>query len=319
MRANNEASVIARWALLFSFAAFTFGNSASVHAHFVDAYCEENYYSECNAVDLPYSCKNVGGFVNVAGEHGNPLHGFYTGLHATVTFGEDSFGGDDVHYADWSSSDIVVFNGHSNCEEGVQCTADDNCIITCPTQLYPNQQIPVAAREVNLGTTVRLGEYAGWQLFGSNGNANYLILDSSCSMKKIDQSQGQNVYLNVMQGLRMALGYAGDINHDSYNCDHRLGDFADAAIDDGVPIGNAWAEEAIGYDKVQVGGQAAMFRMDGADTLDGAEANAHWWMYNDTFDLGTQTPDPPFGPYFGLEWHTMTYNGCEAYGGEWCH
>jgi hypothetical protein len=72
---------------------------------------------------------------------------------------------------------------------------------------------------VNIGSLLRLGEFPGSGVFGSNGNLDVLMLNASCPMDLVSLT---TQWWNVFQGLHLAMGHSGDVSHDNQDSSTKL-------------------------------------------------------------------------------------------------
>jgi len=72
---------------------------------------------------------------------------------------------------------------------------------------------------VNINASLRLGEFPGSGVFGSNGNLNTLMINASCPMDLVSLT---TQWWPVFQGLHLAMGHSGDVNHDNLDSAQKL-------------------------------------------------------------------------------------------------
>jgi len=125
---------------------------------------------------------------------------------------EDSFGGNDVAESDWSSSDLAVFSGHGSCQNPPVASSPDFLVTA-------KNGIGRSANFVNIHASLRLGEYPGSGVFGSNGNLNTLMINASCPMDLVSLT---TQWWDVFQGLHLAMGHSGDAGHDNLDSSVKL-------------------------------------------------------------------------------------------------
>jgi len=125
---------------------------------------------------------------------------------------EDSFGGNDVAESDWASSDLAVFSGHGICQNPPVAASPD-FIVTA------KNGIGRGANFVDIHASLRLGEYPGSGVFGSNGNLNALMINASCPMDLVSLT---TQWWDVFQGLHLAMGHSGDMSHDNLDSSVKL-------------------------------------------------------------------------------------------------
>jgi hypothetical protein len=184
-----------------------------------------NYTLECvstysnasgftTADNLPNACNSTDGFdlwFNLFGSHSRRFYWKDT-LVWPSDYREDSLGGSDNIEADWSSADLNVFSGHGSCQNPPTASSPD-FIVTARNGIGRN------ANFVNINASLRLGEFLGSGVFGSNGNLNTLMLDASCPMDLVSLT---NQWWTAFQGLHVAMGHSGDVNHDTLDDASRL-------------------------------------------------------------------------------------------------
>jgi hypothetical protein len=125
---------------------------------------------------------------------------------------EDSFGGGDQIESDRPGSDLTVFSGHGSCQNPPAATSPD-FIITA------KDGIGRAPNFVNIVQSLRLGEFPGSGVFGSNGNLNVLMMNASCPMDLVSLT---NQWWPVFQGLHLAMGHSGTTTMDNLDSDEKL-------------------------------------------------------------------------------------------------
>lgn len=125
---------------------------------------------------------------------------------------EDSFGGSDVAESDWSSADLAVFSGHGSCQNPPGTSSPDFLVTA-------KNGIGRSANFVNINASLRLGEFPGSGVFGSNGNLNTLMINASCPMDLVSLT---TQWWSVFQGLHLAMGHSGDSNHDNLDSSDKL-------------------------------------------------------------------------------------------------
>ncbi len=124
---------------------------------------------------------------------------------------EDSFpGGGDSIEIDWSSADLNVFSGHGSCQNPPTAT-DPDFIVTAKPGASNNF--------VDIGASLRLGEFPGSGVFGANGNLNTFMINASCPMDLVSLT---NQWWNVFAGLHLAMGHSGDATHDNLDSASKL-------------------------------------------------------------------------------------------------
>jgi hypothetical protein len=166
------------------------------------------------ADDLPNACGSTDGFkywFNLLGNHSLRYYWKDT-LVWPSDYTEDSLGGSDNAEVDWSSADLALFSGHGSCQNPPNANSPD-FIVTARNGIGRN------ANFVNIRNALRLGEFPGSGVFGQNGNLNTLILDASCPMDLVSLT---TQWWPVFQGLHVAMGHSGDVNHDNLDSAAKL-------------------------------------------------------------------------------------------------
>jgi hypothetical protein len=175
----------------------------------VEKYSDAGFPTSAN-VNL--TCDATDGFAawfNLFGQHSQRFY-WHNTLVWPRDYIEDSMagGGDNIE-SDWSSADLNVFSGHGSCQNPVRAT-DPDFLVTAK---------PGANNFVDIGATMRLGEFPGSGVFGQNGNLNTLMINASCPM---DLPSLTTQWWNVFQGLHVAMGHSGDTNHDNLDSATKL-------------------------------------------------------------------------------------------------
>ncbi|WP_028311975.1 DUF6345 domain-containing protein [Derxia gummosa] len=166
---------------------------------------DDNVSLTCDAASGFYGLFNFWG--------GNALRRFWQNTLVWPTdYREDSFGGSDSIEADWSSADLHVFSGHGSCQNPPVSTSPD-FLVTARNGIGRN------ANFVNIGSSLRLGEFPGSGVFGSNGNLNALMINASCPMDLVSLT---TQWWPVFQGLHVAMGHSGDVSHDNLDSPTKL-------------------------------------------------------------------------------------------------
>jgi len=163
------------------------------------------------SADLSNRCIATDGFsawFNLFGQHRLRFY-WHDTLVWPSDYTEDSFGGLDNVEIDWSSADLNVFAGHGSCQNPPTAT-DPDFIVTAK---------PGAANFVNIHNSLRLGEFPGSGVFGQDGNLNTFMVDASCPMDLVSLT---NQWWDVFQGLHIAMGHSGDVNHDNLDSPTKL-------------------------------------------------------------------------------------------------
>jgi hypothetical protein len=178
-----------------------------------DMACVEKY-SDAGfpaSADVSLTCDATDGFSFWFGLFNDHHMRFY--WHNTLVwpsdYTEDSLGGSDVAEADWPSSDLAVFSGHGSCQNPPNANSPDFLVTAKPG----------AANFVNIGNSLRLGEFPGSGVFGSNGNLNALMINASCPMDLVSLT---TEWWQVFQGLHLAMGHSGTSTQDNLDSNQKL-------------------------------------------------------------------------------------------------
>jgi hypothetical protein len=189
----------------------------SAHATNYSMECVEKYSLASGfttADDVNYTCDATDGFsywFNFLG--GNSLRYYWKDtLVWPSDYIEDSLGGSDSVETDWSSADLAVFSGHGSCQNPPVATSPDY-IVTARNGIGRGPNF------VNIGATMRLGEFPGSGVWGQNGNLNTLMINASCPMDLVSLT---TEWWQVFQGLHVAMGHSGDVNHDNLDSASKL-------------------------------------------------------------------------------------------------
>jgi hypothetical protein len=185
------------------------------HAVNTDMSCVERY-SDAGfppSANVSLTCDATDGFwawFNLFG--GNSLRFYWQNtLVWPSDYREDSFpGGRDEVEVDWSSADLAVFSGHGSCQNPPTASSPDFIVTAKPGD---------PGNFVDINTNMRLGEFPGSGVFGSNGNLNTFMMNASCPMDLVSLT---NQWWDVFQGLHIAMGHSGDTNHDNLDSDRKL-------------------------------------------------------------------------------------------------
>jgi hypothetical protein len=185
------------------------------HAINYDMACVEKYSDAGfpTSADVTLTCDATDGFSAWFNLFGSHTLRFY--WHDTLVwprdYTEDSFvgGGDNIEI-DWSSADLAVFSGHGSCQNPPTTTSPD-FIVTA--------KIGSPGNFVNINSSMRLGEFPGSGVFGSNGNLNTLMINASCPMDLVSLTTQWWV---VFQGLHLAMGHSGTSTQDNLDSDKKL-------------------------------------------------------------------------------------------------
>jgi hypothetical protein len=181
-----------------------------------DMGCVEKYSDAGfpSSADVSLTCDATDGFTswfNVFGSHNLRFY-WHNTLVWPSDYTEDSFGGRDNLESDWGSADLAVFSGHGSCQNPPVASSPD-FIVT------GQNGIETAANFVNINTSLRLGEFSGSGVFGSNGNLNTLMINASCPMDLVSLT---TQWWAVFQGLHVAMGHSGTSKHDNLDSDKKL-------------------------------------------------------------------------------------------------
>ncbi len=182
-----------------------------------DMACVEKYSNASgfsSSDDVSLTCDATDGFsfwFNFFGSHSLRYY-WHNTLVWPRDYTEDSFGGGDNIEADWSSADLAVFSGHGSCQNPPTATSPD-FIVTA------KNGIGRSANFVNINTSMRLGEFPGSGVFGSNGNLNTLMINASCPMDLISLT---TQWWTVFRGLHLAMGHSGTSTQDNLDSDRKL-------------------------------------------------------------------------------------------------
>jgi hypothetical protein len=149
-----------------------------------------------------------------------------------ASFG-DSDGGDLERQGGSDIPDLHFFAGHGSCENPPSPTSED-FIIACGNFGKPDA--------TTIGTQSRWGSITG-------GRLKFLFLDASCPMDLVELA---NTWFPVFQGLHVATGHSGDVNHDTEDSVDRGDQFGIYTVG-GPPgfdvpqlsIGDAWMRTGI--------------------------------------------------------------------------
>jgi hypothetical protein len=178
----------------------------------VEKYSDASGFNASDDVSL--TCDATDGFsawFNLFG--GNSLRFYW---HDTLVlpsdYTEDSQGGRDNVEIDWSSADLAVFSGHGSCQNPPVASSPD-FIVTAQNGIGRGPNF------VNINSAMRLGEFPGSGVFGSNGNLNTLMLNASCPMDLVSLT---TQWWSVFQGLHLAMGHSGTTTGDNLDSSSKL-------------------------------------------------------------------------------------------------
>jgi hypothetical protein len=122
---------------------------------------------------------------------------------------EDSLGGGDQIESDRPGANLTVFSGHGSCQNPPGPSSPDFLVTAQPG----------AANFVDINASLRLGEFPGSGVFGSNGNLDTLMINASCPMDLVSLT---NEWWAVFQGLHLAMGHSGTSTMDNLDSDDKL-------------------------------------------------------------------------------------------------
>jgi hypothetical protein len=196
--------------LLLLFGSSAFATNYSMGC--VEKYSDASGFTSSDDVSL--TCDATDGFsfwFNLFGGHSLRFY-WHNTLVWPSDYREDSLGGNDVNEVDWSSADLAVFSGHGSCQNPPTASSPD-FIVTA------KDGIGRSANFVNINASLRLGEFPGSGVFGSNGNLNTLMINASCPMDLVSLT---TQWWSVFQGLHLAMGHSGDVNHDNLDSASKL-------------------------------------------------------------------------------------------------
>ena len=176
----------------------------------VERYSDAGFPTSAN---VSLTCDATDGFsawFNIYGTHNRRFYWQNT-LVWPSDYTEDSFsGGSDNFESDWSSADLAVFSGHGSCQNPPVASSPDFIITAKPGS---------SANFVNINSSMRLGEFPGSGVFGSNGNLNTLMINASCPM---DLTSLTTQWWDVFQGLHLAMGHSGTSTQDNLDSNQKL-------------------------------------------------------------------------------------------------
>lgn len=217
--------------------------------------CVGSYMANCGVgPDLPYSTtsgRNFRFWYDLAGLQ------LFTRWDDGDVWGSDFRDGTDLA-ADGGSDvpEIYFYNGHGSCENPPTATSGD-FIIVCGNFGKPDV--------TTIGTSSRWGN--------GHGNLRFAFIDASCPMDLVEL---QNSWFPAFEGLHMAVGHSGDVNHDTLNSTSRGGQFAIWSVGFSflipqLSVGDAWM--LTGLTDVQDGVSAVALAAgnDRADAIDRRE------------------------------------------------
>jgi len=180
--------------------------------------CVEKYSSASGfttADDVSLTCDAADGFSYWFNFNGNHSLRYYwkDTLVWPSDYIEDSLGGSDSAEVDWpGGADLAVFSGHGSCQNPPVASSPDY-IVTARNGIGRGPNF------VDIGSTMRLGEYPGSGVWGQNGNLNTLMINASCPMDLVSLT---TQWWSVFQGLHVAMGHSGDVSHDNLDSSSKL-------------------------------------------------------------------------------------------------
>jgi Family of unknown function (DUF6345) len=193
------------------------GASSLGHAINYDLACVEKYSDASGFTsrdDVSLTCDATDGFSSWFSLFGPHTLRFYwqNTLVWPRDYREDSFGGGDHIESDRPGADLTVFSGHGSCQNPPAATSPD-FLVTAQNGIGRGPNF------VDIGASLRLGEFAGSGVFGSNGNLNTLMINASCPMDLVSLT---NQWWSVFQGLHLAMGHSGTSTQDNLDSDTKL-------------------------------------------------------------------------------------------------
>lgn len=186
--------------------------------------CVSSYMANCGVgPDLPLTIPEGANF-----RFWYSLAGFqlFTRWENGDVWGSDFRDGTDLA-ADGGSDvpEIYFYSGHGSCENPPTATSQD-FIIVCGNFGKPN--------------TTSIGPSSRW---GNNGgNLQFMFIDASCPMDLVELA---HTWFPAFDGLHMATGHSGDVNHDTLDSSDRGGQFAALTVGWSIflpqlSVGDAW-------------------------------------------------------------------------------
>jgi hypothetical protein len=190
--------------------------------------CVGSYKAKCGVgPDLPFSTtsgRNFRFWYDLAGIQ------LFTRWDDGDVWGSDFRDGTDLA-ADGGTDvpEIYFYNGHGACENPPTSTSGD-FIIVCGNFGKPDV--------TTIGRSCRWGN--------KGGHLQFAFIDASCPMDLVELS---NSWFPCFQGLHMAVGHSGDVNHDTLNSTSRGGQFAlwtvGFAFFPRLSVGDAWMQAGL--------------------------------------------------------------------------
>lgn len=161
-----------------------------------------NVFLTCDATD------GFGGWFSLFGGHNRRFYWKNT-LVWPRDYTEDSLGGGDQVESDRPGANLTVFSGHGSCQNPPGPSSPDFLVTAQPG----------AANFVNVNASLRLGEFPGSGVFGSNGHLDTLMINASCPMDLVSLT---NQWWTVFRGLHLAMGHSGTSTMDNLDSDSKL-------------------------------------------------------------------------------------------------
>ena len=208
--------------------------------------------------DLPRTIPEAADFRNWLSGAGHTLVTAWT--NGNVWGGDFRDGSDNDGSGGSDIAQLYFFTGHGSCENPPTANSGDFIIV------HGNFGTPDTT---NIGNSSRWGNAPGVERF--------MLLDASCPM---DLASLTNVWFSPFQGLHMATGHSGDINHDTLDSEGRGNDFAEELVDHTVfffftdhaePVGTAWMDTGLEDVQSQVCAVAIAAGNDRNDAIDRRE------------------------------------------------
>jgi hypothetical protein len=191
--------------------------SSGTYAINYDMACVERYSDAAGfttADNVSLTCDATDGFGAWFSAFGGHNRRFYwkNTLVWPRDYTEDSLGGGDQVESDRPGADLTVFSGHGACQNPPNANSADFLVTA---QDGPGR----AANFVDINNSLRLGEFPGSGVFGSNGQLNVLMINASCPMDLVSLT---NEWWVVFQGLHLAMGHSGTTTQDNLDSDDKL-------------------------------------------------------------------------------------------------
>jgi len=210
-------SIRHKWMLIaISSTGFLFMSTGAIAINY-DMACVEKYSDAAgftSADNVSLTCDATDGFGYWFSTFGGNNLRFYwkNTLVWPRDYTEDSLGGGDQVESDRPGADLSVFSGHGSCQNPPNTNSPDFLVTA---QDGPGR----AANFVDINNSLRLGEFPGSGVFGSNGQLNTLMINASCPMDLVSLT---NEWWVVFQGLHLAMGHSGTTTQDNLDSDDKL-------------------------------------------------------------------------------------------------